>query len=294
MQTRRNAVRESRAPEFFSRDVAKARRFYLDLKPAAHRPLAVVCGGLEHCTPDYEIRRATFPFYSLEYVARGNGEVALQDKRFVLSPGAVFSYGPGVRHHISGDIAEPLVKYFVDFSGRNAAALLNSCKLPPGRVARVFPPNSLAPLFDELIQSGLRLTRGNAALCAKLLECLALKIAGATAPMNGTETMAFSTYQQCRRHIEQNHLKLRTLEQIAKECHTDKAYLCRLFRRYDERSPYQYLLRLKMNHAAERLQQSGVLVKQVAEETGFSDPFHFSRVFRKTLGVAPAEFRAFR
>jgi YesN/AraC family two-component response regulator len=54
------------------------------------------------------------------------------------------------------------------------------------------------------------------------------------------------------------------------------------------------LSRLKMNYAAERLQQSGVLVKHVAEETGFSDPFHFSRVFRKTLGLAPKDFKRLR
>ena len=65
------------APEFFSADVATAHRFYLDLKPSKNRPLVVVCGGLEHCTPDYAIRRDSFPFYSIEYVARGRGEVKL-------------------------------------------------------------------------------------------------------------------------------------------------------------------------------------------------------------------------
>jgi transcriptional regulator GlxA family with amidase domain len=67
-----------------------------------------------------------------------------------------------------------------------------------------------------------------------------------------------------------------------------------LFRRYDHESPYQYLLRLKMNYAAERLQQTGVLVKQIAEEAGFADAFHFSRVFRKTLGLAPKDFKRLR
>ena len=87
---------------------------------------------------------------------------------------------------------------------------------------------------------------------------------------------------------------MRTLEQIAKECHINNAYLCRLFRRYDNQSPYQYLLRLKMNFAAERLQKSGALVKNVAEEAGFTDPFHFSRVFTSVLGLSPAAFRDLR
>jgi AraC-like DNA-binding protein len=285
---------EASEPEFFSPQVAAARRFYLDLSPAANRSLAVVCGGLEHCTADYAIHRTTFPFNSIEYVARGSGQVKLQGKTFPLNPGTIFAYGPGVSHDITGSPTAPLVKYFVDFSGRSAARLLKSCKVPPGHVAQVFPPNALAGLFDELIQSGLHLGRGNRELCSKLLECLTLKIAGTNTPLGGTETLSFASYQQCRRHIEQNYLNLRTLEQIAQECHADKAYLCRLFRRYDQQSPYQFLLRLKMNHAAERLQQPRSLVKQVAEEAGFSDPFHFSRVFRNVLGVSPAAFRDLR
>jgi AraC-like DNA-binding protein len=254
----------------------------------------VISGGVEHCTPGYTIHRSTFPFYSIEYVARGSGTLKLRGKTHTLGAGTVFAYGPGVPHDIVSDPNEALVKYFVDFAGKESRDLLAACNLRPGTTAEVFPPQILAGLFDELIQSGLRFGRQNATLCSKLLECLALKIASANTPAGGAETPAFVTYQKCRGHIEQHFLKLHTLEQIAAECHADKAYLCRLFRRYGSESPYQYLSRLKMNYAAERLQQSGVLVKHVAEETGFTDPFHFSRVFRKTLGLAPKDFKRLR
>jgi AraC-like DNA-binding protein/quercetin dioxygenase-like cupin family protein len=282
------------APEFFSADVAEARRFYLDLNPPKKRQLVVVCGGLEHCKPDYAIHRETFPFYSIEYVARGRGEVKLKGRSFSLQPGRLFSYGPGIPHHITGNAADPLVKYFVDFVGTQATVLLRSCGLSPGRVSEVFPTNVLQPLFDELIHAGLQMRRESVLLCGKLLECLALRMTGARAPLEGPETLAFTTFQQCRHHIEQHSLRLRTLEQIAGECHVNNAYLCRLFRRYDKQSPYQYLLRLKMNYAAERLQQPGALVKRVAEESGFADPFHFSRVFTSIFGLSPNAFRGLR
>lgn len=282
------------APEFFSADVAEARRFYLDLRPSKGRPLVVVCGGRELSAADYAIHRETFPFYSIEYVTRGSGTVTLAGHAVPLRPGRVFSYGPGVPQDITGQPGEPLVKYFVDFAGAGALRLLRSCGLAPGKASEVFPGNVLQPLFDELIDAGLQARRESAALCAGLLECLALRIAGAHAPAEGTDTLAFGTYQACRRHIEVHALRLRTLQQIADECHVDGAYLCRLFRRYDHESPYQCLRRLKMAFAAERLQQPGALVKQVAEEAGYSDAFHFSRVFRSVLGLSPAAFRRLR
>ena len=281
-------------PEFFSAEVARARRFYRELTPNRTRPLTVVSGGLEYCTPGYAINRKTFPYYSIEYVARGSGRLVLGGRQFPLEAGTVFAYGPGVAQDISGDPQSPLVKYFVDFSGHGALKLLKSCRLAAGQQARVHPPNALAGFFEELIQAGLHRSGKQSELCAKLLECVVLKIAQARNPVKGGETPAFVTYQQCRRHIEQHFLRLGTLDQIAGDCHADKAYLCRLFRRFDSQSPYQYLLRMKMNHAAERLQKTGTLVKQVAEETGFADPFHFSRVFRNVMGLSPSAFRDLR
>jgi len=282
------------APNFFSSDVTAAKRFYLNLNPPKNRPMAVVCGGLEHCHPDYSIHRDTFPFYSIEYVARGSGQLKLSRKSFALQPGRLFAYGPGIPHHIIGNTEAPLVKYFVDFAGTNAQDWMDACGLSPGRVSDAFPANALQPLFDELILAGSKVQHGSADLCAKLLECLMLRIKGSRTPLESTKTLAFTTYQQCHRHIENHCLRLRSLEQIARECHINNAYLCRLFRRYDNQTPYQYLLRLKMNHAAERLQQPTALVKQVAEESGFTDPFHFSRVFTSVFGLSPTSFRRLR
>jgi AraC-like DNA-binding protein len=282
------------APEFFSPQVAAARRFYLDLNPSRQQRLAIVCGGREQCRADYAIHRTTFPFYSIEYVARGRGTLKLNNRTHELRPGRLFSYGPGVAHDITSDGGEPLVKYFVDFAGRDAAKLLRDCRLASGSMAQIFPPDTLVNLFDELVQVGQHGGRQASVLGEKLLECLTLKIRTARAPLAGAETLAFTTYQDCRQHIEEHFLRLRTLKQIAAECHTDPAYLCRLFRRYDHQSPYQCLLRLKMRRAAEQLQQPGALVKQIAQETGFTDPFHFSRVFKSVLGLSPAAFKQLR
>lgn len=281
----------ARPPDFFSPDVSEARRFYLDLRPPKNVPLAVFCGGAEHCTRDFAIRRDTFPYFSLEYVARGRGEVKLNRRVRPLQPGTLFSYGPGISQRITSDPAAPLVKYFVDFSGTRALRLLRACRVPPGHVTEVYPANAVAPIFEELIRAGSHTHRDNGVLCAKLLECLMLKISASRAPREGAGTGAFASFQRCREFVEANGMRLQTLDQIAVGCHVTTPYLCRLFKRFGQTSPYQFLLRLKMNRAAELLQRPGTLVKEVAGECGFPDPLHFSRVFRSVFGLSPAAFR---
>jgi AraC-like DNA-binding protein len=282
------------APEFFSAQVSAARRFYLNLQPPRGTRLAVVCGGVEHCAPDYEIRRETFPFYSIEYVAHGEGQLKLGRRSHALKPGIIFAYGPGVRQHITSNPRKPLVKYFVDFAGTQSEQWVQRAGLAPGKVSQVFPPNDIQPLFDELIRSGQRDTRHSPELCRQLLECLGVKLLEARAPLKEAESAAFATYQASRQFVQEHFHRLRTLEQVAQECHLDTAYLCRLFRRYDHQSPYLFLTRLKMNEAAGQLQQPGALVKNVAADLGFANPFHFSRVFKSVFGISPDEFRSLR
>ncbi|HEX7654558.1 MAG TPA: AraC family transcriptional regulator [Verrucomicrobiae bacterium] len=281
-------------PGFFSAQVSAARRFYLNLQPPRGTPLAVICGGVEHCAPDYQIVRDTFPFYSIEYVARGEGELRLGGREHRLRPGVVFAYGPGVRQEIRCRPQKPMVKYFVDFAGTQSAQWSRLAGLAPGRVSQVFPPNEIEPLFEELIRNGQRGTRLGPELCRQLLECLGVKLREARAPMPEADSIAFATYQNCRRHLVDHCQRLRSLGQAAAECHVDTAYLCRLFRRYDHQSPYQFLTRQKMNEAASRLQAAGALVKNVAADLGYANPFHFSRVFKAHLGISPDEFRRLR
>ncbi len=288
--TRKSAA----APDFFSAQVSQARRFYLNLRPAGRVKLAVVCGGVEHCAPDYKVHRETFPFYSIEYVARGEGGLKLGRRSHELQAGTVFAYGPGVAQHITSNPQKPMIKYFVDFAGTQAAQWLQGSGLAPGKVSQVFPPNEIQPLFDELIRNGQRSSRHAPALCHELLVCLGLKLREARAPVKFAESPAFATYQNCRQHLAAHFAQLRTLDEAARECHVDVAYLCRLFHRFDQQSPYQFLTRLKMNHAASRLREPGALVKNVAADLGFSNPFHFSRVFKSVLAVAPDTFRKLR
>ncbi len=281
-------------PDYFSPQVSAARRFYLNLTPPKRAPLAIISGGCELCAPEYEIHRETFPYSSIEYVVRGHGTLTLQNRTYALRAGVIFSYGPGVRQDIVADRTDPPVKYFVDFAGTKSQEILHVCGLPAGTAGQIFPAHEIQAIFDELIRHGQRASQRSPELCGKLLECMAMEIAEARAPRQGVETLSFLSYQRCRHQMEMHFRRLRTLREIAQECNLNEAYLCRLFQRYGHQSPYQYLLRLKMNQAAELLLQPGALVKQVAHQTGLGDAVHFSRVFKKVFGLSPDAFRHMR
>lgn len=278
------------SPSFVSQQVTEARRFYLDLNPQRARSTVVVCGGCERCHADYEVRRKSFPYLAVEFVAEGEGTLTLNDRTYRLRPGMVFSYGHEVAHVIRNESAKPMLKYYVDFVGAEARRLLEESPLKLGQAVQVSAPNEVQGIFENLLRDGQQESRYNHQLCAALIPVLLLKISEKAISADSSHDRALAAYQRVRQHLEQHYLLLKTIEDVARECRMDAAYICRLFQRFDHTTPYQYLMRLKMNHATELLLDSGLLVKEVAERLNFSDPYNFSRAFKNTFGLSPAQF----
>jgi len=285
---------DKKEPDFFSKQVLEANRFYLNTQSQKKQKLKVVCGGREHCQPGYRIDRPDFPFYSIEFVAKGKGAVILKGKKFSLFAGRVFSYGPDIAHVMTNETQMPLVKYFVDFTGPDASKMLRKFGLAPGNTAQVSSPEVIIQIFEDLIKNGQTNSSYTPLLCTSILQQLIFKIAETSIIESTRKTAAFYTYQKSREIIQQDFLTIRSLDNIADRCHIDNAYLCRLFKQFDNQTPYQYLMHMKMSYAANKLQTSNSSVKELAFELGFSDPFHFSHVFKRIFGVPPGTFKYLR
>ncbi len=276
-------------PEFFSHQVAGASRFCLGVHDQVHG-FQVVCGGSERCSADYHIARNDFPYPSVEFVAMGEGELVLEGRQFHLSPGAVFCYGPGVPHVILCRPDKPMTKYFVDFSGSQAMKYFVRPGPRPGEIAQSTAPEQIAEIFERLIGAGRSDTPFHERITRLTGEHLLLRIAETAVPLGTVDTAAFVAFQRCREWVDRNYRHVKTLSQMALECDVHKVHLCRLFKRYIHRSPWQYVLRLRMRDAALRLQAPNARVRDVANVCGFNDPYQFSRTFHRVLGIWPQHF----
>ncbi len=282
---------EASKPDFFSRQVTESRCYYSDVPGKIKARLAVVCGGFEKCRADYVIDRKDFPYYAIEYVAEGSGELETGGNTYALNPGIVFSYGPGIPHVIRSDPDNMLQKYFVDFTGSGASGLLDEISMGKGGCARISNPQIITGIFDQFQYAGISRGTNSGRISALLLETLALLIRETMFSGHETANFAAATYHRCREHMGRHFNSIRTLDEISESCGIDKAYLCRLFKKFSGTSPYSYLMKLKMNSAAVRLKTSDLTLKSIASENGFKDPYHFSKAFKKTYGISPDVFR---
>ncbi|MBI4978721.1 MAG: helix-turn-helix transcriptional regulator [Spirochaetes bacterium] len=71
----------------------------------------------------------------------------------------------------------------------------------------------------------------------------------------------------------------------------NRSYFIRLFKSRVGVPPRQYFLRLKVEASQPLLSRTELPVHKIADDFGFADQFHFSRIFKKWTGVSPRTYR---
>jgi len=281
-------------PSFIAGQIQEYRYFFLNLAPPPQSELTVVCGGWERCAPNYRIDRADFGFYGLEYVAKGKGLLTVDGIENKLMPGSVFAYKPFTAHTIQASPDDPLVKYFIDFSGRDARRIISRKVLGARGIAYLHYPQPVLDLYEQMLETGLKGGALAPRLCSLLLELLSLRIEENAHASSEAHSRARQSFERCRGELQKHFRTIHSVSELAALTHFDAAYLSRLFYRFVGESPHEMLTRLKMNEAAAHLIGGRYTVKEVAARVGFSDPYHFSRVFKKHHGIPPIRFQGSR
>lgn len=93
------------------------------------------------------------------------------------------------------------------------------------------------------------------------------------------------------RYIQQHVEEELSRESIADYVGLNPAYLSRLFKKETGQNLIDFLISVKMNRARELLDTTEMTVSSVAQQVGYSNFSHFTKMFRKQFDVNPQEYR---
>lgn len=93
-------------------------------------------------------------------------------------------------------------------------------------------------------------------------------------------------------HLHENFAARLSSEDLAKMAGLSVSHFERRFRRAFGASPRQYLVRIRVEHAAQLLRETEKTVSEIAHACGFYDHAHFSRSFRRIMQLSPSEYRS--
>ncbi|WP_066633899.1 helix-turn-helix domain-containing protein [Desulfolucanica intricata] len=82
-----------------------------------------------------------------------------------------------------------------------------------------------------------------------------------------------------------------SLDEVAKIANLSTYHFMRAFKTETGKTPYNYLLDIKIQKALELLKQKKRTITDICYLCGFNNPSHFTRVFKMKTGITPSQYR---
>ena len=146
----------------------------------------------------------------------------------------------------------------------------------------------LKPSNMEQIEEALQAMTANLEKKESLYE----KIQREKQPEEPEETGASSfIVRNALEYMETNYDRHLTLADVAEKIYVSQWHLSKLLNKYQKKSFSEILNQIRVSHAKELLRDPSLRIGDIAEQVGFLDMAHFSRVFKKYEGISANEYR---
>ncbi len=235
--------------------------------------------------------------YIIIYCVRGEGWYVLDGKKHIVPENHFFILPAGHPHEYSSSEHNPWYIYWAHFKGSKAPyiyeRLQGTIPIPPDENSRI---DDRLSFFDELLNAmDLKMdddTINYVSMSFHHLISSMIYLPIYRQVKYGSEKrqnmffIGFATH-----YMNENIEKKLTLKDVARYCGYSESYISRLFHQELNDSPINYFIRLKMERACKLLVNTDMKINHISFKLGFNDPYYFSRIFTKTVGMSPRKYR---
>ena len=96
---------------------------------------------------------------------------------------------------------------------------------------------------------------------------------------------------QATAYIEEHYAQKLTLQEVADKCYVSQWHLSKLINKYTANTFYELLNNVRIEKAKALLNDPKLKIGDIVDMVGYSDAAHFSRVFKRIVGVSANEYR---
>ena len=253
---------------------------------------------------DFTTEGERHPFYELVFVNAGGLHISSEDYTGDLAQGQMIIHRAGEEHSLScTEGAEPSV-IIIGFECDSAQ--INTFSTAPltlgdaaiGRLAEivkegrnVFKPPYNTPVYD--MKKKKHQPYGAEQMLKLSLESFLLLLFREYRTADGGEekTEAPTPIHEVIAYVSANYLERMTIDELAFLFKTNRATLCREFKRETGTTLITFINDKKIVRAKEKIVTTAKTFTQIAEEMNFESIHYFTRFFKKMTGLTPKEFR---
>ena len=242
----------------------------------------------------FRTRSRGVPQNIIIYCVEGIGYVELPMGRFEVTPNTYVVIPSEMAHKYWADEKKPWSIYWIHFRGTLAAYYASILsKQSKSFVNYVSFQDERIKIFEELystIEDGYTLeglTYNTVKLGYFLISfCYPDRFSSSSAHVDDEDDVDLAI-----KYMQQNINKMLKLSEVSSSVCLSPAQFSSKFKAKTGYSPMIYFNHLKMQRACQLLQFTEMRISEIAFEFGIEDPYYFSRLFTKIMGVSPTKYR---
>jgi AraC-like DNA-binding protein len=255
--------------------------------------------GKYHSHPD---------FTEITLILSGTGQYIVDDITTSVETGDMLICNPGVNHaNIVTDAKEPIIEFCAGFSDYHFIGMPeNSIVLPSGgywlHPAADTRLEMLRLAYEMTAEKESRQVGKYFMLKAMLLHMLMLIMREVIGdPVSKQKGYKFETYSKSYAvkriidYLTENYANKISLDRIAHNMYLSPVYISKIFKEETGESPINFLIKIRLEKAKDILGNAGLgSIKSIANDVGYDDVYHFSKLFKKYYGISPQNYRKSR
>jgi len=109
--------------------------------------------------------------------------------------------------------------------------------------------------------------------------------------IRSTEEQSNSIIIKAKSYIDQYYYKGISLDDVSREVDISPYYFSKLFKEETGENFIYYLTNIRIQKAKKLLTNQALSIKEIGIKVGYSDPNYFSRIFKKSVGQTPTEYK---
>jgi AraC-like DNA-binding protein len=229
----------------------------------------------------------------LIYCVEGKGKAQINHDNYQILPGDFFVVPASMPHHYEADEEHAWTIYWLHLKGKMSDSICNSiAKKYNGFKGSVNYSEKRIQLFDEIYSnlergySNDNITYANMCLWNFMASFMFdNKFNYSTKELTPDVTSVAIDYMQ--QHLTDT----LTLTEISARVNLSVSHFAAIFHKKTGFAPIEYFNHLKIQKACQYLQFTDDRVNEISNHLGIEDPYYFSRLFKKLMGVSPNEYR---
>ncbi|MGN1265840.1 MAG: AraC family transcriptional regulator [Muribaculaceae bacterium] len=242
----------------------------------------------------YRERTEPIDQYVFIYCIDGHGSYEVAGNRHNIEANQYFILPAGLPHRYEADAENPWTIYWIHFKGKLAKYYAQDAIEPhsinPGVHSRI---SNRINMFEELfvtLNASYSIENLRYAMTLFHHYLGSLRFVQQYRQV-GDNRECMSTVDAAIHYMKENIERHLTLQDIAQYLGYSPSHFSMQFKASTGHSPLAYFNLLKIQEACRLLDHTSMKLNQVCYKLGIDDPYYFSRLFKKIMGMSPRAYR---